>query len=932
MTHMPVYSDSAPRAGAAHGLIGRQRECARLSDLLTRIREGSSEALALVGEAGIGKSALLSYVVEHSRGLNIIGVVGVESEMELAYAGVHQLCAPLLKHLDSIPEPQREALSTAFGLSTGRAPDRFLVGLAVLSLLSEAAQQLPVICLVDDLQWLDEASIQTIAFVARRLREEAVGIVVTQRGTTARAELSGLPQLEIHGLSDGDARALLTSVVTGPLDELVRERIVAETRGNPLAIRQLPLGLKSEEMAGGFGLSGLGALNTRIERSFRRRLEPMPGATRRLLLVAAAEPGQDAVLIWRAAEQLGVTPADAQPAIADEFISFSGQVRFCHPLARSTVYKAALPDERRAVHRALAGATDPVANPERRAWHRAQAAPGLDEDVAAELERSAERAQGRGGRAAAAAFQERAAELTPDPEKRAERALIAAKSKFEAGSPERALRLVAIAEAGLTDGTLLARAQLLRAQAMTKLTPGDEDLLLAAARRLEPLDHDLARETYRDAFVTAQIVGRLGRNGRTSDVSRAILANSRPSPGNPYHDILDGLATLIVGGYPAGAHLVREALAGIREAGSSTDDTLPWSPFATRAALDVWDDESVRVLSDQMIGFARERGTLSTLQIGLVIACTYQMFAGDLAYAQVLADESALIGEATNLPKPSYGQAMIAAWRGQQEMMEAVLKNETPTAIERGEGQWLASSGWVESVLNNGLGRYDRAFIAAENGSRYPSELGFSNWATAELVEAAARTGRTEQGVEAARHLSDMAHASNTDWIGGVAARSRALMAEGNAAEDDYLRAIDHLERTGLRTELARALLVYGEWLRRQNRRVDARDRLRRAHTMLDEIGAHGFAERARRELAATGERVASRTPASQAELTPQETQIARLAASGRTNPQIATQMFVSSRTVEWHLRKIFNKLGVASRRELPEALVLADSRPARAP
>ncbi|WP_204772953.1 helix-turn-helix transcriptional regulator [Leifsonia flava] len=904
-----------------HDLIGREQECARLADLVARVRGGNSETLTLIGEAGIGKSALLDYVGDRARGLSVIGVVGVESEMELAYAGVHQLCAPLLEHVDGIPEPQREALTTAFGISSGRTPDRFLVGLAVLSLLSEAAQQLPVICLVDDIQWLDEASIQTIAFVARRLRADAVGIVLAQRDTAVQADLTGLPRLPIRGLSDVDARALLTSVVTGPLDESVRERIVAETGGNPLAIRQLPLGLKSDEMAGGFGLSGLGALSARIEQSFRRRLEPMPAATRRLLLVAAADPGQDAVLIWRAAEQLGVVPADADPAVADEFVSFSGQVRFCHPLARSTVYKSAFPDERRAAHQALADATDPAANPERRAWHRAHASSGPDEDVAAELERSAEYAQARGGRAAAAAFQERAAELTPNPERRAERALVAAKSKYEAGSPERALRLLAIAESGSTNETLLARVELLRAQALTKLTPGDEDLLLAAAKRLAPVDHRLARETYRDAFRSAQVVGRLGRSGATAEVARAILASPATGPANACDGILDGLATVIVEGHSAGAQLVMRALVELRDNEPCTEATLPWFPFASKAALDVWDDESGRALAAQMTAFARERGELSSLQIGLIVSVGHLVFAGDLAAAQALTDESALIAEATNLPKPAYNQVMLAAWRGQEEQVTSMIANATPTAIERGEGQWLTQSGWVESVLNNGLGRYDRALLAAEEGSRYPNELGIANWSMVELVEAAARSGQPERGIEAARRLSEMAQASRTDWIGGVAARSRALLADGSAAEDDYRLAIEHLERTSLRMELARARLVYGEWLRRQNRRVDAREQLRSAHTVLDEIGAHGFAARARRELAATGEKVHSKARGSQADMTSQEVQIARLAASGQTNPQIATQMFVSPRTVEWHMRKIFSKLGVTSRRDLPGAL-----------
>lgn len=904
------------------GLVGRERECAGLSDFVSRVRDGGSQALVLSGEAGIGKTALLRHVREHAHGCRLVEAVGVESEMEMAYAGLHQLCAPLLDHLGGVPEPQREALSTAFGLTSGRAPDRFLVGLAVLSLLSEAARRRPVICLVDDLQWLDEASIHTIAFVARRLRAEAVGVVFTERDIGVEEYLPSLPRLRVAGLSDADARALLMSAVTGPLDERVRDRIVAETHGNPLALLQLPRGLKSEEIAGGFGLTGLGALTGRIEQSFRRRLAPMPAATRRLLVVAAAEPGQDAVLIWRAAGRLGVNMEDAEPAAADGFVSFAGQVRFCHPLARSTVYKAALPDERRAAHQSLADATDPLTDPERRAWHRAHATSGLDEDVAAELERSAVLAQARGGRAAAAAFHERAAELTPDPARRAQRALIAAMSKYEAGSPERALRLLAIAEAGPPDESRRARGELVRARIVSRLTPGVGSPLLAAAKRLESLDHELARETYRDAFYAARIAGRLGRGGGMREVASATLqSGSLRGQDNVFDRILGGSATITAEGYSAGARSVINALAAFRDLDLSSETVFPWLPFACRVAFDVWDDESARSLSTQTITFARERGALSTLHTALMLGAGYRMFAGDFSAAEALADECELIGEATTIPKPAYGLVMVAAWRGREQQVASIIDDATPEATDRGEGQWLTAIGWAESVLNNGLGRYDRALPAAERGSRYPSELALANWSMVELVEAAARCGQPERGAAAAQHLSDMAEACGSDWIVGVAARSRALLTEGPSAERDYRVAIDHLSRTRLRTEAARARLVYGEWLRRAGRRVDAREQLRLAHDVFDEIRADGFAARAGRELAATGETVRKRSAGTQTELTQQESQVARLAAQGRTNPQIATQLFVSPRTVEWHLRKVFGKLGITSRRELRDAL-----------
>ncbi|WP_243695159.1 helix-turn-helix transcriptional regulator [Agromyces protaetiae] len=894
---------------------------------MTHVRGGGSRSVVVSGEAGIGKTALLDFVAHHANGCTVVRVDGVESEMELAYAGLHQLCAPLLDLLDLIPEPQRDAIGTAFGLTGGRAPDPFLVGLAVLSLLSEASSARPVICLVDDVQWLDETTKAALAFVARRLREDAVGIVFGERDGDDDTALPGVPRLVVEGLPDVSARALLASTLTGPLDERVRERIVAETRGNPLALLQVPFGLKSDEVAGGFGLSGLGALTGRIEQSFRRRLAPMPAATRRLLVVAAAEPGQDAVLIWRAAARLGVGPDDAEPASADGFASFAGLVRFCHPLARSTVYKAAPPDERRAAHQALADATDPAVDPERRAWHRAQAASGLDEEVAAELERTAMLAQARGGCPASAAFLERAAELTPDPALRAERAVAAATAKYEAGAPERALRLLAIAEAGTPDEPLGAQAQLVRARIMSRLRPGDGAPLLAAAARLEPIDHALARETYRDAFYASHIAGRLAEH-RMEAVAAATRRSSRSADPieNPFDRILQGVAAVVAEGYRAGAPMVLDGLASLSPTDLASAQAPRWLPFTCLVSFAVWDDDSARKLSTLTIDYARGNGVLSMLHTALMLGAGCRLFEGDIAGAEALSDECELIGEATTIPKPPYGVLMVAAWKGREVDVERVIAEATPFAVERGEGQWLTATGWAEAVLYNGLGRYDRALEAAARGGEHASELALANWALVELVEAAVRSGQPERAIDANRRLSEMAEACGTDWIVGVAARSRALLADGDPAESDYRLAIDRLARTPLRSELARARLLYGEWLRRERRRVDAREQLRAAHDVFDEIGADAFAERTRRELAATGETVHRRAPGAQVELTRQEAQIARLASEGQTNPEIATQLFVSPRTVEWHLRKVFGKLDIASRRELGEALKKADA------
>ena len=502
-------------------LRGRDSECEVLTRLLEGARGGRGAALVVQGEAGVGKTALLDYAVESASDLRVVRAVGVESEMELAFAALHQLCGPMLDRLGRLPGPQRAALGTAFGLESGPAPDLFFVGLAVLSLLSEAAGERPLVCVVDDAQWLDRVSAQALGFAARRLLAESVLVVFAAR--EPGADLRGLPELVVEGLQDPDARELLDSVVRWPLDERVAERIVAETRGNPLALLELPRGLSPAELDGGFGLPDVLPLPGRIEQSFLRRVESLPEQSRLLLVVAAAEPLGDPALVWRAAGKLGILAQAVAPAAAAGLVEIGTRVRFRHPLVRSAAYRSASLEERRAVHRALAEATDPQIDPDRRAWHRAQATPGPDEDVAAELERSAGRAQARGGLAAAAAFLERSANLTADPTRRAERTLAAAQFNVQAGAFDAALGLLVAAECGTLDEFGYARVDLLRGRVASASSAGSEApaQLLKAARRLEPLDITLARETYLDAWGAALFAGRLASAGNLLEVSRA---------------------------------------------------------------------------------------------------------------------------------------------------------------------------------------------------------------------------------------------------------------------------------------------------------------------------------------------------------------------------------------------------------------------------
>ena len=911
-------------AGLERRLRGRRGEREVLDRLLATVRTGPSQVLVLRGEAGIGKTTLLGYLLERASGCRIARAAGVEPEMELAFAGLHQLCAPFLDRIECLPDPQRAALGSAFSLRDGDAPDRFAVGLAILSLLSDVARERPLVCVVDDAQWLDRASAQALAFVARRLVTESVALVFAVRQPGAEQDLAGLAELAVHGLPDDDARALLESVITGPLDERVRDRIVAESRGNPLALLELARGLTPEELAGGIGLPCISAMSGRIEEGFRRQLMPLPPATRRLLLVAAAEPVGDPLVVWRAADRLGVQVAAVAPAAAARLIEFGRHVRFCHPLARSAVYRAASLQERRSAHRALAEATDPGIDPDRRAWHRARAATGLDENIAADLEGSAGRARARGGLAAAAAFCERAAELTPDRARRARRTLAAARAKQQAGAPDAALRLLAIAEAGPLDELGHAHAELLRAQLAADPGRGGDapQLLLKAANRLEPLHAGLAREAYRDAFSAVLTAGRLAVRGGLLEVAEAVRAAPQaPQPPGGCDLLLDGLAVLITEGHAAGTPMLRRALKAFRD-GASTDEGFRWLPLACSMSRKVWDDESWYTLSARLIEHARRAGALTVLPAALLMSVPIRLLAGELATAVSMAEEAEAVGRATANPAGPYARMVLTAWRGREAEAPQVTATATREMVARGEGQWLTAARWVTAVFNNGLCRYDEALAAAEQASsESQDELGLAVPWMAELIEAAARAWQPERAADAMRHLSETTSTTNSDWALGIQARSRALLSDGDSAECLYREAIDRLGRTRVRVELARAHLVYGEWLRRQNRRVDARHQLRTAYGMLTAMGIDGFAERARRELLATGETVRKRTVETAQQLSGQEAQIARLAGEGNTNPEIGAQLFLSPRTVEYHMRKIFHKLGISSRRELRRVL-----------
>jgi DNA-binding CsgD family transcriptional regulator len=907
---------------------GRDREREALDRLLDRVRGGESAVLVIRGEAGIGKTALMHYCARQASGCRLAQIHGVESEMELPLAALHQLCTPMLSSLDALPEPQQRALRVAFGLASEPAPDRFVLGLAVLSLLAENAAARPLICLIDDAQWLDAASSQVLGFVGRRLLAEPVGLLLAVREPAGEQLFPALPALPLEGLTDEDARALLTAAVPGHLDNRVRARIIAETGGNPLGLLELARGMGEAELAGGFAdppaASVPGHLQGRLQDHYLRRVQVLPGPAQQLMLLAAADPTGDATLLWRAARKLGLGPDAAAVADAEQLLNIDSRVRFRHPLVRSAAYVAGSPEDRRAAHLTLAAATDAQADPERRVWHLAAAATGPDEDVAAALEQAAAKIGARAGLAASAAFLRQSVMLTAEPGRHTERALAAALAHLHAGAFETALALLARAEAHAIDDLQRARVEQLRGQVEWRSVTGREApvLLLRAAKRLESLDAGLARETYLHAWVASHLAGPLaGPGGLLSEVSRAAQAAPRPAGvPRPCDLLLDGLTTMIVQGRAAAEPAIRRAVDTFLGDQVSGEEWLQWGVFAQMAAMAAWDFDSWATLSARNVELARALGALAPLTIALNGRGSMVTHCGDFETAKSLAAEQDVVNEVTGIRLATTCDLLLAGYRGRPAEAVPLFTATIEDSTARGEGLAVQMANWSAAVLGNGLGRYAEALAVAELATEETySPLG-TQLVLPELIEAAARTGRADLAGEALARLSAMT-VEGSDWAKGLEARSRALVSEGAEAERCYAEAVERLGRTPLRPDLARAHLLYGEWLRRENRRLDARQHLRAAYDLLDAIGAGAFAERARRELLATGEKVRKREVDTYSQLTSQEEHIIRLARDGRSNREIAAELFISTRTVEWHFRKVFAKLGITSRRELHNAV-----------
>lgn len=909
-------------------LIGRRAECAVLDDLLDGLRAGQSAVRVIRGEAGIGKSVLLEYVASRTTGAEVTRSRGVEADMELAWASLHQLCAPFLGAVDALPGPQRDALQVAFGMAAGDPPDRFLVGLAVLTLLTRASESRPVLILIDDAQWLDQISRQTLEFVARRLLAEAVAIVFTVRDPEGEGALTGLPEMRIGGLDVRAAGELLEAAAEGRMDPRVRDRLVAETHGNPLALLELSRGRTAAELAYGLDATAPVSVMTRVEQDYRRRIAELPDHTRTLLLLAAAEPVGDAQLLMSAADLLGITP-EVAPAMEAGLVELGVTLRFRHPLARSAVYHEASAEQRRAVHRALSAVTDPVLDPDRRAWHAAQASDGPDEEVAAGLEQAADRARQRGGLAAEAVLLERAAALTPDPWLRGRRALSAAEAHFSAAAPQQATELAALADLCPLDPLDRARLARLRGRMLFGRSRSDEaaPLLLDAAARFAAEKSPLARETYLEAISATVFAGLVHGPHGARAVAVAARSSGAPSSRSEALDLLlDGVSSLLADGNELGVPALSRAFEPFaHEKLADRDAVMRWL-YAVPVALESfihhrWDLPAWDVLSARAVRKARDMGALSVLPSALIYAGGVQVHYGDFAAAARMIEEADAISRAAGQAPHRYAALVLAAWQGDEDAAAGLFEEARISATEHGEVSLLGVTSYVQGVLYNGLTRHEDALVAARAGIEHDG-YNFTGLSHVEHIEAAVRCGELSEARESYDRLVRLTRTAGTGWARGVQARCLALLSDDVAeAERLYLISIDELNVDRLAVEVARTHLIYGEWLRRERRRADAREQLRTAHRMFAGMGSQAFAERARTELAATGEQVRARHAEPAAPLTTQEAQIAALAATGMTNPQIAAELFLSPHTVEWHLRKVYTKLDIGSRRELAGAL-----------
>jgi DNA-binding CsgD family transcriptional regulator len=909
-------------------VLGRDQERDAIDRAIEATRKGLSSALVLRGEAGMGKTTLLDYAVAAAPELRVLRLAGVESESEFGFGGLHRLLLPFAADIERLPGRQRAALESAFGLVTGAPADRFIIGLAALSLLSNAARRQPLLCIVDDAQWLDRESLDALAFVARRLRADRIALLFAVRDTANASgpPFDGLSVVAIEGLHEDAALDLLAAVVDGPIDQDVARKIVAETSGCPLAVVELARGLSAKQLAGGGSLPEPLPIGGRLERHFLAQVRTLPEATQTFLLLAAADASTDATIIWRAADELGIPSSAADAAVSAQLIGIDPRVEFRHPLIRSAILNGAHAAERRGVHRALASVSDADGHADQRAWHLAAATIGTDEAVAVELERGGQRAASRGRYAAEAAFYERAAALTPSPSRRAERLLAAAQAHVTAGAHDAATTMLREAAPLLTGPVSQAQAQRLQAALHSFTLPNEiPAVLLDAARALEPLDVRLARDTYTEAIEAVLVSGQLTKGTTRAEIAHAALAAPPPPEIEPTvaDIVLEGFSTRFVVGYAAAAPILHRGIAALISTPFSSTGISRGSTLGSNAAAELWDAEGYGAMLAQLEATERERGALDSLRITLGGLGHYDMWSGRFALAEARHSEAAEISRALGADPRVWEllKVELFAWQGRDAETRAVVDALMgPFVRASGAGVAVNLAHIALSLLEIAQGRYQEALDAAaplvdEDLPPHGSQ------ALPEIVEAASRSGHEDRATAAYAELETRARASGTPWALGLLARSRALLADDVDADAHYREAIELIGTTVVKTDLARAHLLYGEWLRRQKQRQVARDQLAIAYDLFNTMGATAFAERARIELTATGATARRRSVETAQDLTGQEHQVARLAADGATNNEIAATLFLSASTVDYHLRKVYRKLGITSRRQLRTAI-----------
>jgi DNA-binding CsgD family transcriptional regulator len=913
---------------ASSPLVGRTEECLTLGRALCEAKGGASRVLVVRGEAGVGKTALLERAIEMAPGFAVHRQLGVEPERGLGYAALHQLLVPFLSGLDELALPQRDALASAFGLVNAGSPDKFLVGLATLTLITSAALHRPLLCVIDDAHWLDNDSADVLGFVSRRLYADRVAMLFAVRETGSEgARFTGLPELVVGGLGPDDARLLVRSVIAEAVAPEVLDRLVTETRGNPLALTELPLELTPAQRAGTQLLPDPLPINGALRRRFLRQIRDLPAEAQRLVLLASAERSGDPALIWRAAAKLDIDPEAAGPAEAEGLVVFEPRVAFRHPLVRSAAYHGASPVERRAAHQALADALDSEMDADRRAWHRAGASSSPDEEVAAELARTAERATKRGGYMTAAAFFRRAAELTPGPAEQAERWLAAAEAELSAGEVESALELLELATPQANHPVQLARGRRLeaRAQFVRGQSERASATLLAAAEAFAGLDDQAAGDTLLQAFEAALYANRGAMfevvRAASKHLARCPEPRDGPSP-TVVVLLLEGFIELLTAGHTTGAPALRRAIATM-VASELPEDESRWLGLGCWAASECLDLESWHLLARRWAAKSRHQGAVLRLARSLDYLGMWEVVTGDFATAESRATERRELLSAVGyveLVGATATSLALPAWRGAADVARSLAEKVAGEGEARGEGAWVALANWALAELELGTGNYETAWRHAKRASQ-GGFLWISSFILPDLVEAAVRSDHVEDASKALEALRERAAAGGSRFARGILAGSGALLADDAAAEALYNAAIENLGASGAWLHVARVRLLYGEWLRRQLRRADARGQLRQAHQEFERIGALGFAERAKAELGATGETVRKRTYQASLELTTQEAHVARLVGEGLTNGEVAAQMFLSQSTIDYHLRKVFRKLGVATRTQMAQRL-----------